>query len=234
VSFGVLSRPEQEAQVKALAAALLAVQKDAPSLQKNAINPHFRNRYISLDALMEQVLPVLNKHGIALVQAPSITDDSTPTLRTTLLHAESGEAIEDSMPLYLPKEDPQGQGSAITYARRYSLMAMLGLVADEDDDANGASARPAATTAAPAASAPADPAASYATQGGGATEKQIGFARKLLAKFPPDTAHSLLGSLPGGLEGASKRDVSAFIEKLKTYVENGGAAPADPDGDIPF
>lgn len=125
---------------KTLAEALLAFQSDAPALQKNAINPHFKNRYISLDSLMDQILPVLNKHGIVLVQAPSVLNGEA-SLTTTLLHASTGEKIEDTMFLTLERDNPQGQGSAITYARRYALMSFLGLVADEDDDAQSASTR---------------------------------------------------------------------------------------------
>jgi hypothetical protein len=153
---------------KTLAEALLAVQADTPALQKNAINPHFRNRYISLDALMEQTLPVLNKHGVVLLQHPTQVE-GLPALRTKLLHAASGEFDEDTMLLSAAKPDPQGQGSAITYARRYSLMSILGLVADEDDDGNAgsggepkAASRPVTPTAVPqAASEPASPPDSF-------------------------------------------------------------------------
>lgn len=120
-----------------LYSALLAVQQSAPSLQKNSINPHFKNRYISLDSLMEQILPVLNSNGLLLLQLPT-TVGGEPALRTSIVHEETGESIEDTMLLVLAKDDPQGQGSAITYARRYALMAALGLVADEDDDAEAA------------------------------------------------------------------------------------------------
>jgi len=122
-----------------LAQALLAFQSEAPALQRDKINPHFRSRYLSLESLMEQVLPVLNKHGLILIQKPTITESGQPALTTKVIHAESGEWESDTMLLAAAKPDPQGQGSAITYARRYSAMSFLGLVADEDDDANKAS-----------------------------------------------------------------------------------------------
>lgn len=134
---------------KTLGEALLAVQSEIPTLQKNAINPHFKNAYISLDELVEQVLPVLNKHGLVLIQEPTsiytAEDTPMPGLKTTLLFAGTGEFRESTMPLMLAKDDPQGQGSAITYARRYALMGILSLVADVDDDAQ--STRPAPTKA---------------------------------------------------------------------------------------
>lgn len=118
---------------------LLAVQKELPKLQKTGINPHFNNKYIPLEELISEVLPVLNKHNFVLLQQPT-TLDGEPALRTRLVHT-SGEEVSDTMPLLSKNPDPQGQGSAITYARRYSLMAMLGLVADQDDDGNSATPR---------------------------------------------------------------------------------------------
>jgi hypothetical protein len=110
---------------------------EAPALQKDAINPHFKNSYLSLDSLMEAVRPILHKHGLVLTQWPThlVTEAGIePALRTALIHASSDQMQQDTMPLVLDRENPQGQGSAITYARRYALMSILGLVADEDDD----------------------------------------------------------------------------------------------------
>lgn len=218
--------------MKALAGALLAFQKEAPNLQKNAINPHFKNKYISLDSLMEQVLPALNKQGVALIQAPT-TIDGHAGLRTTLVHAESGEHVEDVMPLMLEKANPQGQGSAITYARRYALMAILGLVADEDDDANVASPEPKTVTNTTAET----PAETFARDGNHITEKQLAFLRKLIGKFPSDVAHALhndcVKQYGYDIEGLSKKEATEFIDKVKRFGENAAAAE-DPDSDVPF
>jgi hypothetical protein len=123
---------------KTLAEALLGFQGEAPALQKDAINPHFKNKYVSLDKLMSEVTPVLGRHGLVWITNPSRFPDGAPSLAYKLLHAPSGESVEGEMSLMLTKQDPQGQGSAVTYARRYSLMAVLGLVANEDDDAKAA------------------------------------------------------------------------------------------------
>jgi hypothetical protein len=129
--------------VKSLGAALLAFQQEAPGLTKDATNPHFRNKYASLDSIMDKVRPVLNKHGLVLTQIPSFVMDGSggvvPSLTTRLTHAESGEFIEDKMLLLLDKQNSQGLGSALTYARRYSITAFLALVGDEDDDGQAAS-----------------------------------------------------------------------------------------------
>lgn len=119
-------------------------------MQKEAINPFFSSKYITLDSLMEQVLPLLNRVGLVLTQFPSyIATQGTvvPALRTRIDHPESGEFLEDTSPLVMDKENPQGQGSAITYMRRYALMAALGLVADVDDDGNAASPKKAKVVA---------------------------------------------------------------------------------------
>jgi hypothetical protein len=83
---------------------------------------------------------VLNKHGLAIMQAPTHID-SVPALATTLLHV-SGESISWTMPLRLAKDDMQGLGSAVTYARRYAWGALLGISEQEDDDGEVASAPP--------------------------------------------------------------------------------------------
>src|SRR3954462_8305932 len=104
--------------------ALLLVQKNIPTLQKDGVNPHFKNTYITLNTLLDSILPLLNENGIVLLQSPSVVDGQ-PALKTELLHVTTGQTIISEMLLVLGKQDPQGQGSAITYARRYSLMAIL-------------------------------------------------------------------------------------------------------------
>ena len=134
----------------ALWTALHAFQSEATGLQKDKINPAFRSKYLSLDALHEQVMPLLNKHGLVWTTAPNFQAHGgtiEPNLSYRLIHAASGEETSGTLPLILGKRDMQGLGSAVTYARRYALMSVLGLVADEDDDGNAAS-RPAKKKAA--------------------------------------------------------------------------------------
>lgn len=116
-----------------LAKALVAFHGDEVSYKKSAINPHFRNKYTTLEDLVEAVTPVLQKHGLTVSQFPSGDGELT----TYLIHT-SGQYLSHSTKMFLAKTDPQGLGSAITYARRYSLAAVLGIAADVDDDANGA------------------------------------------------------------------------------------------------
>jgi len=125
-----------------LAKALVAAQKDMPKVEPDGINPHFKSRFVTLGHLIAKARPVINKHGIAVAQFPSADAEGKPTLVTILMH-ESGETLQFDAPLFLSKNDPQGQGSAITYMRRYALASALGISDQEDDDGNaGSSPRP--------------------------------------------------------------------------------------------
>ncbi|HLF77115.1 MAG TPA: ERF family protein [Dehalococcoidia bacterium] len=124
--------------IKELATAMCTVQANLPTVTRDKTNPFFHSKYAGLDTVMPAALKVLTAHGLALVQTVGQDGNGGTTLTTLLMH-ESGEWLSDTQPLLLSKSDPQGQGSAITYARRYGVMAMLGLVAEEDDDANAAS-----------------------------------------------------------------------------------------------
>lgn len=122
--------------MKNIAAALVKAQRAFGPALKSSTNPHFKSKYADLSACVEAVIDGLNANGIALVQRTS--EDQTGVTVTTVFVHESGEML-DSGPLHVPaaKNDPQGYGSALTYARRYSLMAACG-IAPEDDDGNAA------------------------------------------------------------------------------------------------
>lgn len=122
---------------KLIFSALVKAQQAFTPALKDKTNPAFRSKYADLGACIEAVQDALNANGIALVQ--STREDSTGVTVETLFLHESGESWA-SGPLHVPasKQDPQGYGSALTYARRYSLMAACG-IAPEDDDGNAAS-----------------------------------------------------------------------------------------------
>jgi len=120
-----------------VAAAFVKAQKQFAPALKTATNPHFKSKYVDLAGCVEAVMDALNDQGIGLIQR-SHKDDTGVTVETIFVH-ESGECISAGQ-LHVPasKHDPQGYGSALTYARRYSLMAACG-IAPEDDDGNAAS-----------------------------------------------------------------------------------------------
>lgn len=127
-----------------IATALVKAQKEFAPALKTATNPHFRSKYADLAACIEAVVDALNSNGIALVQKTHDSDNGI-AIETLFIH-ESGETLSGGI-LHVPasKQDPQGYGSALTYARRYSLMSACG-IAPEDDDGNSAVRSPAKPT----------------------------------------------------------------------------------------
>lgn len=125
-----------------IGAALAKAQTEMANPKFDKTNPHFKNKFASLAAVRDAVVPVLAKHGIACLQDLQNVEGGV-ACTTTLVHA-SGQSITFG-PLKMPvsKADAQGFGSAATYARRYHLMAVANVVGDEDDDANQATGKPA-------------------------------------------------------------------------------------------
>jgi len=116
---------------------LLKVQMEIGAIKKDATNPFYKSKYFDINSLLEQVKPILNKHGIVLLQALTNTNGKN-CLTTQIINAET-ETILDGGSIILPDiQDPQKIGSAITYFRRYALQSLLALEA-EDDDGNFAS-----------------------------------------------------------------------------------------------
>jgi len=120
-----------------IAAALLAAQSEMGNAKKGSENPYFKSKYADLNAIREVAIPVLNKHGIVVLQ-PTVHLDGKNFVKTLLLH-ESGESLESFTEILFSKpNDAQSQGSGITYARRYGLQSFVNIGAD-DDDGNQAS-----------------------------------------------------------------------------------------------
>lgn len=220
-------------QTKPLLAALLAVQAEAPPLKKSAENPHFRSKFAPLDKIVETINPILHKHGLVWSTLPG-HDEYGPALTYRLAHAESGEVLEGTMPLLLSKQDAQGQGSAITYARRYALCAVLNLVAEDDDDGARAATSRAQT-------------GESNGRAGRPSEKQVEFLQNLVKQKKPTVAQLKVmlaeigapdveieegwaSTLTGGKEGQA----SALIERLKTGpLPTEGPKAETPPSDVP-
>ncbi|MEN6430282.1 MAG: ERF family protein [Coriobacteriales bacterium] len=231
----------QEALVVALAA--------MPNPVKNAENPAFKRdgkplRYADLEATLDACRPVLAANGIAVMQMPVNGEGASIGVRTVLIgHGEQMDCGTFFLPL--PKPDPQGVGSAITYARRYALTALFGL-AQEDDDANGACTQTAPGSPAPAAQATPTPSK------GLASEKQVGMIYSLAHKLgwtdeylSASLRRSLGKAKPEELTGGRGGEASKMIEYLIGEVDSMSAdephyeetteTPFDLDGpEIPF
>ncbi len=124
--------------IGALATAMLAVIRKLGPARCDSENPFVRNRYASLNSVSDACREALLDHGIWVAQYPVAADPGHLGLSTKLVHAESGQWQSSLMVMPLPKDDPQGYGSALTYARRYGLATLVGLVTELDDDAEAA------------------------------------------------------------------------------------------------
>ena len=125
--------------INELAAALAKAQGKLHGASKDSINPHFRSRYADLESVWQACRGPLSEHGLSVVQ--TFHKDEQRYLRTMLLHS-SGQWVSSDCYLKVDKDTMQGLGSAITYARRYGLMSIVGIAPSEDDDGNLASGRP--------------------------------------------------------------------------------------------
>ena len=159
---------------------------------------------------------------------PVSDDHGHPALLYRLAHATTGEVLEGVMPLLLDKQNAQGLGSAITYARRYSLCAVLNIVADEDDDgqkaSQGASERPRQS----------------------ATVKQLSFLKTLITRLQHDgMTQAVLQAVvdeagvkttvtEGWLQGLNSHQASAIIEVLKSGALPDPEAGSDIPSDLPW
>jgi hypothetical protein len=125
--------------IVAIAKALATFQQEVKQPEKNASNPFFKSKYVSLESVVETINNFGPKNGLSFTQWPSVNAEGRVGISTLLLHS-SGEFIEYD-PIYMKseKDTAQGAGSIITYLKRYSLSAIYGITSDEDDDGNFAS-----------------------------------------------------------------------------------------------
>ena len=171
----------QSESIKALAAALVNAQKLIKSAELDGVNPHFQSPYATLTSVKRASAEALAANGLVVVQALE-TDGVSNFLETRIVHT-SGEWISGRMLLVVEKNTMQGLGSAITYAKRYSLAAITGVVDEDDDDGNGATAH------APKSSAP-----QFAGNSGASNTSPSTAARATT----PAIGHGSMVSPPGG------------------------------------
>ncbi len=123
-----------------LNAAMVAALSELTNLTKDKTNPHFKSKFTSLDAILDSSRPVLARHGLALSQEP-LFEGGMAGVVTRILHV-GGECRESKLLLPLRDQTAQGVGSCLTYSRRYSAAAVLGIASDEDEDGHAASSPP--------------------------------------------------------------------------------------------
>ncbi len=123
----------QSEQINELAAALAKCQGEILPAIKDSKNPFFKSKYADLNSVWSVCREPLSKHGLAVIQTMDKDETGALILITTLAHS-SGQWIRSKSPIPLLKSDPQAMGSSLTYMRRYSLSAIVGISTDEDDD----------------------------------------------------------------------------------------------------
>lgn len=120
--------------INELAAALSKAQGEMQAAIKDKVNPFFKSSYADLGSVWDAARPVLSKYGLCIMQTTEMTSDGSKIIMVTTLAHTSGQWVKSFLPLNPAKNDSQGIGAAITYLRRYSLSAIVGVVCDDDDD----------------------------------------------------------------------------------------------------
>ncbi len=122
------------ASIELFAPAFVAAQGEITPAPKDKINPHFKSRYADLASIMEACREALKRNGLGVIQSPGFVEGRI-RVTTRIVH-KSGQWVESDLDLKTRNDTAQDAGSAITYARRYALASMLGVVSEEDDDGN--------------------------------------------------------------------------------------------------
>lgn len=214
-------------QLNELAASLVSAQAEIKSAKKDSKNLFFKSSYADLSSVWEACKKALTKNGLAVVQTMS-SDNAQPMLDTILLH-KSGQYIGGTQLLELKeRNNPQAMGSAITYARRYGLASLVGVISDEDDDAETAMNRPVKGLVAPQGQKPvASPVvkqegivAEVLRQGGEFTFKDMGEAMEYLTKTTNKSSSEIykLGQVKSGAE---VKDPNAFAKVVLQSIKDG-------------
>ena len=195
-----------------LAMALAKAQALIKPASKDATNPHFKSRYADLPAVWEACRKPLTDNGLSVVQMPVDAGEGRVGLTSVLMHS-SGQYISSTVSSKLTQDSAQGIGSALTYLRRYALAALVGIVADEDDDGNAASHGTASYSAPAAERQPSN----GNGKGGKASEKQIKmlFAIWKNAGFEGKLSDWIADAYGCGVDDMSIKQASEAIETLQ-------------------
>lgn len=211
---------QKSEQINELATALAKVQGKLEGAKMDAENPFFKSKYATLFSVWYACRQILTENGLSVVQTCSIGENEGLVVDTTLLHT-SGQWISGELAIKPAKNDPQGVGSAITYARRYGLAAIVG-ICPEDDDAESAMERKPKAVAEEPKVTPAQLKKIYAT----AKEQN----------YEPNLATSIMIRLygTGHSKELTKKQASDFIQKLSEgYGLNEEPKENEPE-DIPY
>lgn len=235
-----MSEWKMSESIATLAPAIVAAQAEICAAAKDAVNPHFGNRYADLASVIEAVKAATQRHSIAILQ-PVTTDGGVACITTLLLHS-SGEYIASTLRIPVTKNDAQGVGSAISYGRRYGLQAMLRVPAADDDGNEASTGAPARAAPEPVASSP--PRTEFTADTAGPGDVVLGFGKYKgyrLGDVPADYLDWLQTETRKSLDDPAKQRFRSKNESLIADIDaalgRAQAAPADGNGysdDIQF
>jgi len=188
--------------------------------------------YAKLPDILDAVKPVLAKNGLAVLQE-TLTDDGAPAVRTLIVHSSGEWLLSDAVDLPPTKPDPQGIGGALSYARRYSLTAMLGIAGEDDDDAGYASSGGGERRS--ESRPPPDAGKGGSGRSGTISDKQAKYLHVLVGKTSSDAkATEAAIKAKYGVEHFSDlpwKPGKALIDKLKAELD-AREAEGQPDGSL--
>lgn len=124
--------------IENISKAIIALNAELSNPKNTADNPFFKSKYAPLNEILNEVRPLLSKHGLAIIQNTMSIEDKIG-IQTIIIHSSGENIASDILLLKADKDTAQGQGSAITYGRRYQVSAMLSIASEDDDDGNHAS-----------------------------------------------------------------------------------------------
>lgn len=211
----------QSDQLNELATALARAQGQMDSAKKDADNPFFKSKYADLASVVNAIRAPFSENGLAYVQLPVPCEGDEVAVDTVLMHA-SGQWISSRTQVPVTKQDAQGYGSALTYARRYGLQAIAGVAADDDDGNAAASAKP-KPRAARLPERPVTPAPPGETG-----EQQDDRLFKTPAEEEREEKVAILERVARGFASLG---LDAKQQEAKWFKHSGGVGPVlDPDG----
>jgi len=195
-----------ETNIKQISTAFVKAQSEMSNAKKGSSNPFFKSKYADLNSIREASIPVLNAHGISVLQ-PIVHIDGKNFVKTILLH-ESGESLDSHTEIvYSKSNDAQAQGSGISYARRYGLQSFL-CIGSDDDDGN---------TAVRPTNIPAPIANTSIPKPVVATDETLEKAKVALEKVIPDTKDLVLKQkdFKATTEGANFQSSASVADLVK-------------------
>lgn len=212
----------QSAEIGKLAEALAKAQGEMSGARADSENPYFKSTYADLSSVWEACRGPLSKNGLAVIQTTAAADQGVKVV-TTLAHS-SGQWIRGELTMRPVKNDPQGIGSALTYARRYSLSGMVGIAPVEDDDGEGAMGRD--TKPKKRANQPAQKSAPKQdpSTGNGNGEYVVPFGKfkgQALSQVSTEDLQGYLKYIEGKAGENPNPQVVQFIDEAKKSLSNG-------------